>query len=432
MADRYAVPFQVFITNGVVITSDVTGRVATAGDNTLTLSTTGGAGTFTITMGSGCTGTVTSGTAAITGSVVTLSEGANVLTADGAGTCTLALTLGTAANWDTVNTWSADTGGVSGASVPTSSDNTYCNANTFTAASQVLTVDAAAYCLAMDWTGATNTPTLHSAAFLIISGNATFITAMVTSIAGSNYLSFNGAGKTLTSNGHTFGGFPRVHGASLTLADEFNGANFAVRSGTFSTGNFNMTLSGGISDIGYSSAKTITLGSSIITTSTYWSFSYGGLTLTANTSTINCDGDFDGGGATTYNDVELTGATSTIAGSNTFAQLTFKDATTQTITFTDGTTQTAAAYVITGESGKVKTLTGTGAAGWFINKTVGSYIDADYLTLDYSKASPVDTWYAGGNSTDSGNNEGWIFTSFANRVRRGGGWWVIRRRGIGG
>jgi hypothetical protein len=286
--ERYAVPFQAFITNGVVITSDVTGRVAVAGNTTLTLSTTGGAGTFTITLGSGCTGTITSGTATITDSPKALVAGANTVTSNGAGNCTLNLTLGTAANWNTVNTWSAADGGVSGASVPTSSNDALFNANSFTAASQVLTVDASAYCLSMDWTGATNTPTLAGSSALNIYASLKFISDMGLTFTGA--LRFYGTSNVTTAGKTILGVFLTYDGApNITLQDNLTSSGEYISNsiGIFNTNG--KTVSCGIFYHSGSSAKTTTFGSSIVNCTR---FEVGGATptATANTATINISG----------------------------------------------------------------------------------------------------------------------------------------------
>jgi len=141
----------------------------------------------------------------------------------------------------------------------------------------------------------------------------------------------------------------------------------------------------------YANARTLTLGSSIFNC-TSWDYTGSNLTVTANTATINCSGNFAGGGITTYNIVNLTGATSTISGSNTFAELNLASGTTQTITFTDVSTQTVTDADLGGTAGFIHTLTGTGVAGWAITKAGGGYIIADYLDLSYSTGVPVDTW----------------------------------------
>ncbi len=423
MADRYFVMGQVFIADATT-TTDRNGRYTT--DQTITI--TGGAGNFSITMAEGMAGTVTSGTAAITGSVVTLVAGLNTLVADGNGTCTLDVTIGSAANWNTTNSWASASGGAAKAAVPTSADNVYFDANSFTTGSQTVTVDAAANCLNMDWTGATNSPDIAVANNIITSGDVTFISAMSTS--GAANLLLDGAGKTITSNGLTIGTFAYLPWSTgtLTLGDDFattSGVRVA-RGGTFSTGNFDMTCTSFIIPNPVS-ARTLTLGSSTINCT---AFTTDGdvtqLTFNANTSTIKVTGTgaFAGAGLT-YNNVELNGTAHTISGSNTFTKLTFKADTTQTITFTDGDTQTATTFVITGSSGKVKTLTGTSTAGWAIAKTGGGYVDCDYMSIDDSRAQPVDTFYAGGNSTNGGDNQGWLWIPYAKRARRGGSAWRI-------
>ncbi len=384
MSNRYAVMGQVFIADGTTTTDSAGRHVA---DKTITI--TGGAGNFTIYMTQGITGTVTSGTAAITGSVVTLAAGLNTLTADGNGTCTLDITIGTDANWNHVNSWSAASGGTGGASVPTSADNAYFDANSFTGASQVLTVDAAANTLDMDWTGATNTPTLTYNSTLFASGNVTFILAMsTTTTSGGQY--FSGAGSNvLTTNSLTLGNTIILRSSFtgiVTLADSLNiGAyDFLIGGGTFVTAGKTVSC-GSFFDAGTASVKTLTLSSSVINCTSF-SITGSNLTVTANTATIKVTGTgaFAGGGITTYNNVELNGTAHTISGSNTFATLALASGTTQTITFTDGTTQTATTFTLSGSSGKIHTLQGSGVAGWNMAKAGGGNVIADYLSVSYS------------------------------------------------
>jgi hypothetical protein len=399
MANRYAVPFQSFITNGAVITSDVTGRVATAGNTTLTLATTGGGGTFTITLGSGCTGTVTSGTATITGSPLALVAGANTVTSNGAGTCTLNLTLGTAANTNTANTWSATSGGVSGASIPTSADNFYADANSFTAASQVLTVDAAANCLNMDWTGATNSPTFAGTQNLTTNGNITFIAAMTNSytgfwvVAGTAVLI--SAGQTIGSTFYTIG--------MISLGDNYTGTRIVVVDNSFTSNNYTITLTT-IFDVINATAKTITLGSSTVVTAAFDMTGGGVVTITANTATINISGTGAlAAGNVNYNGAtfNFTGTAHTLSGSPTgIAALNFQPAGAQTITAT-GASFTVATARRTG-TGRITIINGT------FTKTGGSTISLALMSISGSTATPGGTWVVLG-STNGGGNSGWVF-----------------------
>jgi len=412
MADRFFVMGQVFIADGTT-TTDKAGRQTT--DQTITV--TGGAGNFTIYMTQGMTGTVTSGTTAITGSPVTLNAGVNTLVADGDGDCTMDITIGSAANWDSVQSWSAASGGTGGASVPTSSDDGVFDANSFTAGSQTVTVDATASCLDLDWTGTTNTPDLAGSADLYTAGDVTYIAAMTTTYSGLlkmyGTITFTSAGKLGSAN-------LRVMGAT-SLGDAFTTTGYLQVYGgkTLTTNSHNITC-GGVR-FNQVAAHTINLGTSTITC-TSWTIDTGGtLTVTTGASTIKVSGTggFNGGGQTFYN-VELNGTAHTIAGSNTFSTLTLKADTTQTITFTDGTTQTITTPVFTGSSGKIKTLTGTGTAGWTVTKVGGGEVTCDYMNISYGDGQPQQTWIAGVNSTKGAvTTDGWLF----------GRHWAERRSG---
>lgn len=119
------------------------------------------------------------------------------------------------------------------------------------------------------------------------------------------------------------------------------------------------------------------MGSSIINC-TEWSFNSVGLTLTANTSTINLSGNFTSS-ETTFHTVNFMGAIPTIIGSSTFYELNLPSGTTQTITFTDGTTQTITNTPnLSGSVGHIHTLQGSGVGGWTIsesNKNISNTVD---------------------------------------------------------
>ncbi|NNJ55477.1 MAG: hypothetical protein HKP14_05075, partial [Bacteroidia bacterium] len=90
--------------------------------------------------------------------------------------------VGGTGNWTDPTHWATSSGGV-GQSVdgcyPREGDNVYFDVNSFSAASQTVTLDANAYCKDMDWTGATNTPTFASSGrTLYIYGSLNAISAM--------------------------------------------------------------------------------------------------------------------------------------------------------------------------------------------------------------------------------------------------------------
>ena len=431
---RYFVTGQVFIVNGSDTVAEA-GRQATAGNTILNITDGGAPHQFVIWKANGTTATVISGTSVVSGSPVTLASGSNTITATGTGTATLNLTLGTGASWVTapaggVNSWSAASGGQCGASVPASTDSTYFDANSFTAANQILTADATAYCLNMDWTGATNTPTLTVVDNgLRIYGNATFIAAMVQSGVGA-YISFRGTGKTLTTNTLSLSSPLLIYSGSLTLIDSLTDTTkIYFYAGEFNTGNQTITTPT-MGDNLVATAKILTLGTSTINLSAVggWSFSAGNLTLTDATHTINVSrtGAFAGGSPTgSYGTVNLNGTAHTVSGANTFVNLTRTGTATKTDTLTisgadqtitgtlclAGNSSTNRLLVQTATLGTRRTFVLGGAA---ICKTGGTQ-NVDFMDIGMSggAANERDLSAITGLSGDCGGNDGVTFTASA-------------------
>lgn len=123
------------------------------------------------------------------------------------------------------------------------------------------------------------------------------------------------------------------------------------------------------------------------------------------------------GGAKSYNNVWFSRGTSTgsntITGSNTFNQLKDTGTEAHSLIFTAGTTQTftgTTPFMVNGSAGKLITLASSTTTAFNLVSTSGYDISCDYLSISRSNASPVNTWYAGINSTNGGNNTGWNFT----------------------
>lgn len=115
------------------------------------------------------------------------------------------------------------------------------------------------------------------------------------------------------------------------------------------------------------------------------------------------------GGGSTY-DCTLTnnGAGAlTITGSNTFTTLA-NGVQPTTFSFTAGTTTTLTNWNINGTAGNLVTIGSVTAASHTLTKPSGT-VSADYLSISRSTATGGAAWYAGANSTDGGNNTGWIF-----------------------
>jgi hypothetical protein len=351
---RYFVTGQVFIVNGTDTVAEA-GRIATAGNTTLHIVDVGAPHQFSLYMANGTSGTLTSGTSVITGSVLALTSGLNTITATGTGTATLNLTLGTGASWVTapaggVNSWSASSGGQCGASVPASTDSTNFDANSFTAANQICTIDSTANTLNMSWTGATNTPTLAgTTAGLNVYGNCTFILAMNYTFTYGLLFSAVAGTQTLTTNGLSLACAVIQSGAStVSLADALTTTDgVAHRAGTFTTNNNTINCLF-FSSNGYATTRTQNWGTTTITTTSATGFNNGGTNITCNGTTatfiINGTGAFNGGvlAAGSYGTVNLNGTAHTVSGNNTVVNFTRNGTATKTdsLTLTSGSTQT--------------------------------------------------------------------------------------------
>lgn len=101
----------------------------------------------------------------------------------------------------------------------------------------------------------------------------------------------------------------------------------------------------------------------------------------------------------------------TITGSNTITTLA-NGVSPTTFSFTAGTTTTVTNWNISGTAGNLVTIQSATAANHTLSKASGT-VSADYLSISRSTATGGAAWYAGANSTDGGNNTGWIFSAAA-------------------
>ena len=199
---------------------------------------------------------------------------------------------------------------------------------------------------------------------------------------------------------------------SSTLSTNLNYGTLDLQSYTLSTNSFSSANS---------NTRTIAFGTGQITctgTGTAWTTAtVTGLTVTG-TGTISLTSasakTFAGGGFS-YSSVTLNqgGAGAlTITGSNTFSNITntYKSTGATSILFTAGTTSTFTDWNASGESTRLLTIGSVTAASHTLSKASGT-VSADFLSISRSTATGGASWYAGANSTDGGNNSGWIFTA---------------------
>jgi hypothetical protein len=263
--------------------------------------------------------------------------------------------------------------------------------------------------------------TLNNAARSIY-GNLTISSGM-TLTAGSNAQTFaaTSGSKTITSSGKTFD-FPiTFDGAGGTWVLQDNLSMGSTRSLTHTNGTLDLN------------GKTLTVGTDYTTVS-------GTKNLTFNGGTLVCPNS----GATAFNNAQPTNFTTTagtgtgkismtsasaktfvgggsaynctlsndgagaltVDGSNTFTTLA-NGVQPTTFTFTSGTTTTLTNWSISGTSGNLVTIGSTTTSVHTLVKSSGT-VNADYLSISYSRATGGATWNAGANSVDGGNNQGWF------------------------
>lgn len=326
---------------------------------------------------------------------------------------------GSSTDWAaTGNTnWSATSGGANNASVPTTSDDVFFDANS---GSGSAVINAAANCLSATFTGFTGTLT-HNAFTWTIVKSLTMVSGMTYTPLLNNAncrITFNGtaAGNTITTAGKAL---PTLlifgSGGEWTLQDSITTQNATITSGTFNANNFNCDF------------NKITTGTSAIINMGSGTWTISGLTtsviinpsttLNVNTSTIvlsntgNSTKTIDFGSKTLYNltlnanvgasheyyfisDLTVTN-NMIINGAN---KLDFTATSTVTVNnLTINTTSTNIVYLF-GDDPLV--------TQWNLVGNGGIY---GFSYLDITDSNATNGTWNNTNGTDSGDNTGWNF-----------------------
>ena len=266
------------------------------------------------------------------------------------------------------------------------------------------TLDMSARTSAMTLSTSTNAPLVY--------GDWKFGTG-VTSNSTTGTITFAKRGtQTITSNGITFGCPVTIDSVTgvVQLADALSLGStrtLTLASGTFDAVTYNVTT--GLFEVTVTTNTTLKMGSGTWTlsgTGNFWMASnapnafYKGTANIVLSDTSASARSFAGRGLS-YNKLTIGGATGistlTISGNNQFTEL----ASTKTVAHTialGSTTQTFGKWTVTGTSGNVVTLTGTGTS----HILAGACTDSiDYLamgSIGFSANSPGE-FYAGANST---------------------------------
>ena len=339
--------------------------------------------------------------------------------------------LGTG-TWDATNTanWSASSGGVGGASVPTGSDNVFfdANSNVLATAFTVTMANSPRVCADFTASGLDGTMTLAGTSIgLTVFNNLDFpATNFIRTYTGTTTFAATTTGKTITTNGVAFGNavtFNGVGGAwALGSALQLTGGSLTLTNGTLDldgktlttgfrfatgTGTKNLTFNGGTLVCQLAGANSFTNPAPTGFTTTAGTGT-GTISLTSGSAKT-----FNGAGSTFNCTLNQAGAGAlTVTGSNTFSNITNtrKSASAASILFTAGTTNTFADWNASGESTRLLTIGSVTAASHTLSKASGT-VSADFLSVSQSTATGGAGWYAGANSTDGGNNTGWVFTA---------------------
>jgi len=258
----------------------------------------------------------------------------------------------------------------------------------------------------LNFTGSTTSfgsPTISCHGFTLASGG-TYTNVNFTTVGDGTLtytsktistLNINGTGITTTLNSNGTNGSLLLTNGTIDLAGytlttpvttaagtkniTFNGGTLLIASGNFANSNptgFTTTAGTGTGVISMTSASTKTMTGS---------------------STYNCT--INQGGAGNLN----------FTGSNTFNNIT-NTVQPASIIFTAGTTNTFNNFNLSGTAGNLITIGSATAASHTLSKASGT-VSANFLSISRSTATGGAIWDAGANSTDGGNNSGWIFAT---------------------
>lgn len=361
--------------------------------------------------------------------------------------------IGGSSTWNTTTAWSLTSGGSSAGAIPLIHDNAIIDANSFTSAGQVVSMNNQRVCT-IDASTATNSPTFR---FTNPSGAAnSHYGGLIFPTAGSTIDAVGAAGSatiiqlfgrgshSLTTNGSSIGSTISVTlngpGSTYTLGSDFNMTD-SSRALTHTFGTFNANgknVTTGTYSSNNANTRALTMGSGTWTitgtSGTIWNIS-NGTNMTMNTGTatlvmnVSAAGTRTLSSAVAYPATQISGSDTVVssglgvtapsldftgftgqwqAAGSTIGSLTLNPGMTMSYSNTVNITGTLNA---TGSLGNLITIkSATAGTQKTLSKTSGT-VSADYLSLQDSAATGGATWYAGANSTNVSNNSGWIFTA---------------------
>lgn len=323
--------------------------------------------------------------------------------------------VGNGGNWSDTAHWSTSSGGGTGASVPTSSDDVYFDANSFSAPAQTVAVNTGATrrCSSMDWTGATNSPTLALATDLEVYGSIFKLVAAMSFTVSVGQVYLYGSA-SITTNGTTIptdvlavsSGTITLLG-DITISGEYQQTN---GSSTLLTNNYNISCN----EFYLDHDVTAVLGTSTITASNEVDFdlSGGGTNeLSAASATVVITGSggyFYANSNQTIGTLTLQATTTLYATGQTIGTLNLTAGKTYTINVSGSNDYIYIGTAFNAEGNIGGYITITSSAPHYFSMASGT-VNAEYLALTNSNATGGATWNAY-NSTDVSGNTGWEFS----------------------
>lgn len=305
--------------------------------------------------------------------------------------------VGGSGTWDTVNTanWSTTSGGVGGASVPTSADNPTLDAASGTV---LVTLGADATVLRFLCAGFTGTVDFSTFKISIVGNAATVFNA-------SNEMQALGSKRVEL----TYSGSTGTRTTSTGIKNAANALNFYVTAGsdivsglTYSTvldftgfnGTLNHATKISFGNLTFSSGMTIGSGASTTT----FSGTSGTQQITTAGKTFDFPLNFNGvGGTFAFQDALTQGSTRNFTVTNGTVQLKASATSTVGAFVTSGTNQKFLQSTLAGSQATLSQASGT--------------VSTSYLTIKDINAVGGATWnsFVNQSNVDAGNNDGWDF-----------------------
>lgn len=322
--------------------------------------------------------------------------------------------IGGSGNWDDPAHWSLSSGGPqAGSCEPTIADNVVFDLNSFNAAGQAVSIDGNAFCHDMTWSGVLNNPDLDALNSwgdnLYIGGDFSLDINMTATFNGTyNFVSSDPAQIIATQNKVLTGSVYFTGSGGWGLVQNLQCVSITFNQGSFNTNNQNVIANGFYSNTDL--PRNISLGISNIQLVSAWQIQNNtNLILNAATANIGftANATFQGGHQN-YLNVGFAGNAS-IYHNNTFGNLVFNAG--STVSLEAGSTQTVTVGInATGTCGSYITFKSQSEGSQAtISKTAGA-INISYCKLADMKAIGGATFNAT-NSTDMGNNTGWVITN---------------------